>query len=129
MQISDYVYLYWVDLGNTRRCRIIPIEYFRTLLASNRPGVGVGKVGLGLVYLMTADGFTGIGEYLFALDTSSFRVLHGVGEGEKPVGAMFGHFQQKAPGPGNSVDVDLCPRTVLTRLERFASSLLVVSRF
>ncbi|KAK7677668.1 hypothetical protein QCA50_019359 [Cerrena zonata] len=114
----EYVYLYWVDLGNTRRCRVIPVDHFKALLRSKRPAVGIGKVGLGLVYLMTANGFTGIGEYLYTLDTSSFRVLHGVGEGDKPVGALFGYFQEKAANPTNGVRVNLCPRTVLCGLER-----------
>lgn len=80
--------------------------------------MGIGKVGLGLVYLMTANGFTGIGEYLYALDTSSFRVLHGVGEGDKPIGALFGYFQEKSANPTSGVRVELCPRTVLNSLER-----------
>lgn len=80
--------------------------------------MNVAKVGIGLVYLMMARGFTGVGEYLYALDTRSFRILHGVGEGERPVGAIFGYFEEKAAQPGTGIQVARCPRTALKNLER-----------
>lgn len=110
--------MYWNDLGNTRRCRVVPVEHFKALLASKRPGVNIAKVGLGLVYLMMPSGFSGVGEYLYAFDTQSFRVLHGVGEGDKPVGAVFGYFEEKAAHPNKGVSAPLCPRSALKKLER-----------
>ncbi|EEB94802.1 hypothetical protein MPER_06326, partial [Moniliophthora perniciosa FA553] len=32
-----YVRIYWVDLVNIRRCRLLPIKYFKELIRSNRP--------------------------------------------------------------------------------------------
>ena len=104
---------------------MIPVDHFKALIRSNRPGVNIAKVGLGLVYLMMPTGFSGVGEYLYALDLSSFRILHGVGEGEKPVGALFGYFEEKAAQPGNAgVQVARCPRSALKNLERYAVLIL-----
>ncbi|KAJ7039583.1 hypothetical protein C8F04DRAFT_1254859 [Mycena alexandri] len=47
----SYVRIYWVDLVNVHRCRIVPVQYFKALMKSNRPGVVVAKASLGLVYL------------------------------------------------------------------------------
>ncbi|KAF8505219.1 glutamine synthetase guanido kinase [Gautieria morchelliformis] len=113
----SYVHIYWVDLANTRRCRIVPIEYFVALMNhSKRPGVNIAKVGVGLVYLMTPEGFSGIGEYLYRLDRSTMRVLRGVGFGD--VLGIMGRFEEKAAGP-NGVEVGLCPRTVLGKIVDF----------
>ncbi|KAF8905670.1 hypothetical protein CPB85DRAFT_1254865 [Mucidula mucida] len=115
----SYVRVYWVDLGNVRRCRVLPIQYFSDLVQSNRPGVNVASVGVGLVYLMMPEGFSGVGEYLYVIDMRSLRILHGVGA--KPVGAVLGRFEQKDVARlGREVKWD--PRTALTKAVDLAES-------
>jgi len=110
----EYVYIYWVDLSNTRRCRVVPIEYFRRLMASKRPGVNVARVVPALVYLNIPDGFSGVGEQLYALDKSSLRKLHGVGQ--RRVLGILGNFEEKTPTQDGRVEVAHCPRTMLKRI-------------
>ncbi|KAF7335726.1 1,2-dihydroxy-3-keto-5-methylthiopentene dioxygenase [Mycena venus] len=112
----SYVRIYWVDLVNIRRCRIVPIEHFKALLKSNRPGVNIVKVCLGLVYLMMAPGFQAVGEYLYTIDTTTLKPCP-FAPGHF---AILGQFEEKTafPGPdGNlTVGVSLCPRTLLRRI-------------
>jgi len=112
----DYVRIYWVDLVNVRRCRIVPIQYFKQLLVSNRPGVNVAKVCLGLIYLNSSPGFPTIGEYLYALDMSTLRPLS-FADGHL---CVLGWLEEKTPYQTTdgltSVQVDLCPRTLLKRI-------------
>ena len=112
----EYVRIYWVDLVNVRRCRIVPIQYFKQLLASNRPGVNIAKVCLGLVYLNASPGFSSVGEYLYAPDMSTLRPLS-FADGHLGV---LGRFEEKTPYRTTdgltSVEVDLCPRTLLKRI-------------
>ncbi|KAJ4479135.1 hypothetical protein J3R30DRAFT_3702204 [Lentinula aciculospora] len=117
-QWLKYVRLYWVDLTNTRRCRVIPKESFIQLMEkSNRPGVNISKVALGLVYLMMAEGFHSIGEYLYVPDLSSLRILHGVGK--NPIYGILGKFEEKNPeGDKQAIEVEICPRTALSRIIR-----------
>ncbi|KXN82730.1 Protein fluG, partial [Leucoagaricus sp. SymC.cos] len=111
-----YVRIYWVDLANVRRCRVVPIQYFKQLLASNRPGVNIAKVCLGLIYLITAPGFSSIGEYLYVPDISTLRPLP-FAPGHLGV---LGRFEEKTPyrvfDGSSSVQVDLCPRTLLKKI-------------
>ncbi|KAF8070058.1 hypothetical protein FPV67DRAFT_999376 [Lyophyllum atratum] len=112
----SYIRLQWVDLVNNVRCRVIPLSYFLKLLKSSRPGVGVAKVALGLVYLMTAPGFAPAGEYLYVPDLSTIRICpYSVGEA-----SVMGWFEEKTPYPGAdnklTVDVPLCPRATLRRV-------------
>ncbi|KAF7313130.1 1,2-dihydroxy-3-keto-5-methylthiopentene dioxygenase [Mycena kentingensis (nom. inval.)] len=113
---TKYVRIYWVDLVNIRRCRIVTIAHFKQLLKSNRPGVNIATVALGLVYLNVAPGFAPIGEYLYAIDLATLKPC--------PWAAghlsVFNRFESK-PGLPNveetpSVEVDLCPRTLLQRI-------------
>ncbi|KAJ6468420.1 hypothetical protein C8R45DRAFT_1018695 [Mycena sanguinolenta] len=112
----SYVRIYWVDLVNTRRCRILPLEYFKALLQSNRPGVNLTKVCLGLVYLTTAPNFSPIGEYIYTLDTATLKPCP-FAPGHW---AVLGQFEEKTPilsARGTlSVEVNLCPRTLLRRI-------------
>ncbi|KAJ7086094.1 hypothetical protein B0H15DRAFT_923266 [Mycena belliarum] len=112
----SYVRIYWVDLVNIRRCRIVPIEYFNALLKSNRPGINVAKAALGMVYLMIAPGFSSIGEYLYVIDLASLKPCP-FAPGHL---AVLGQFEEKAAIPGAdgnlSVKVDLCARTLLRRI-------------
>ena len=114
-QFLEYVRLYFVDLSNTRRCRVLSKEYFKQLLKSNRPGVTIAKASLGLVNLNMAEGFEPIGEFLYALDLSSLRILQGVGK--DPILGILGKFEEKDPeGKENGVEVGMCPRTTLSRI-------------
>ncbi|PFH47784.1 hypothetical protein AMATHDRAFT_66915 [Amanita thiersii Skay4041] len=111
-----YIRLQWVDLVNTVRFRVIPVSYFEKLLQSSRAGVGVAKVCLGLVYLITAPGFSPMGEYLYVPDMSTLRLCpYAPGHA-----SVMGRFEEKTPieGPGGefSFEVDLCPRTLLKRV-------------
>ncbi|RDB16931.1 Protein fluG [Hypsizygus marmoreus] len=117
-----YVRLQWVDLVNNIRCRVIPTSYFKKLLQSPRPGVGVAKVSMGLVYLMTAAGFSASGEYLYVPDLSTIRICT-YAPGEV---CVMGWFQEKTPiaraDKTLSVDVALCPRRTLQRVVQQASN-------
>ncbi|KAG5636329.1 hypothetical protein H0H81_008413 [Sphagnurus paluster] len=117
----SYVRLQWVDLINNVRCRVIPLSYFTKLLESSRPGVGVAKVCLGLVYLMSAQGFAPAGEYLYVPDLSTIRLCP-YAPGEV---SIMGWFQEKTPYPGVdnklTTDVALCPRATLKRVLKESS--------
>ncbi|KAG7094107.1 hypothetical protein E1B28_007723 [Marasmius oreades] len=111
-----YVRIYWADLANTRRCRLLPIKYFQKLIQSNRPGVNIANVAIGLIYLITPPGFLSIGEYIYAPDLSTLRPLP-FAPGHLGV---LGHLEEKAPytGPDGklTVHVPLCPRSLLKRV-------------
>ncbi|KIK60795.1 hypothetical protein GYMLUDRAFT_243963 [Collybiopsis luxurians FD-317 M1] len=113
---AKYVRIYFVNLSNIRRCRVLPIEYFTELVHSNRPGVNIAKVSLGLIYLITPSGFSSIGEYLYTPDLSTLRLLP-FAPGHV---AVLGYFEEKTPYPGPNGDltvkVPLCPRTLLKRV-------------
>ncbi|KAF8548606.1 glutamine synthetase/guanido kinase [Imleria badia] len=115
-----YVRIQWVDLNNQVRCRFLPVSHFRKLLESERPGVTLTKAALGIVVLQLASGFSAVGEHIYVIDFSSFRLCsyapgHAV---------FFGFFQEQVSVPrpsGPSFAVPLCPRTVLLRLLRYAA--------
>ncbi|ESK84705.1 glutamine synthetase guanidokinase [Moniliophthora roreri MCA 2997] len=113
---AKYVRIYWVDLANIRRCRLLPIKYFKELIRSNRPGVNVANVSLGLIYLITPPSFSSIGEYLLAPELSTLRPLP-FAPGHYGV---LAHHEEKTPyaGPGGELTVDVahCPRTFLKRV-------------
>lgn len=105
----NYVRIQWVDLINSVRFRILPVSYFIRLCETARPGVCLSKATLGLVGIGMAEGFIGTGEYLYAIDLSSFRLCpyapgHAV---------VMGWFQEKIPPPGGTLAAPLCPRTLL----------------
>ncbi|KAF9041453.1 glutamine synthetase guanido kinase [Panaeolus papilionaceus] len=114
-QDIKYVRIQWVDLTNIIHFRLIPLPYFAKLLKTSRPGTAIAKVALGLVFLTAADGFSPTGEYLYAIDPSSFRICaYAPGHA-----SVMGWFQEKVPvdlGGRLSLEVDLCPRTVLHRI-------------
>lgn len=111
-----YIRIYWVDFANVRRCRVVPITYFKQVLASNRPGVNIAKASFGLIYLIMTPGFSPFGEYVYALDMSTLRPLS-FATGHLGV---LGYFEEKSPyqtADGlTSVEVKLCPRTLLKRI-------------
>ncbi|KAJ6577397.1 hypothetical protein B0H19DRAFT_557896 [Mycena capillaripes] len=112
----SYVRIYWVDLVNVRRCRIVPIEHFKALLKANRPGVNIAKASLGLIYLMVAPGFLPVGEWLYSIDIATLKPCP-FAPGHM---AVLGQFEEKTPIPGPdgkpTVNVNLCPRTLLRRI-------------
>lgn len=116
LQLADrgvkYVRIQWVDLINSVRFRIVPVSYFIRLCETARPGVCVAKATLGLVGIGMAEGFDGTGEYLYAIDLSSFRPCpyapgHAV---------VMGWFQEKIPPLGGTLASPLCPRTLLQNI-------------
>ena len=112
-----FVRVQWIYLINTVRFRVLPSNHFRTLFANpaSRAGVGLGKVALGLVGLLTAPGFGALGEHLYVPDLASWRVCtYAPGHA-----SVMGWFQEKPLGPaGEVVPAPLCPRTLLQRLTR-----------
>ncbi|KAJ7454758.1 hypothetical protein FB451DRAFT_1408176 [Mycena latifolia] len=112
----SYVRVYWVDLVNIRRCRIVTIAHFKALLKSNRPGLTTAKACLGLVYLTMAPGFLPMGEYLYTIDMSTLKPCP-FAPGHL---AVLGQFEEKTAIPGAdgslTVQVNICPRTLLRRI-------------
>ncbi|KAJ7284618.1 hypothetical protein C8J57DRAFT_1289106 [Mycena rebaudengoi] len=113
---ASYVRIYWCDLVNVRRCRIVPVEHFKALLKSNRPGVTIAKACLGLVYLFLTPGFLPVGEYLYTIDLATLKPCP-FAAGHM---AVLGQFEEKTAVVGVdgqvSVQVELCPRTALRRI-------------
>ena len=108
-----YIRLTWVDLHNVARCRVLSLSYFERLLeaSSGRPGVSVVGCVMGLVGLRLVNGFSAAGGYLFVVDLSSMRLCpHAPGHA-----MLFGWFQNLQSGPEQSLEYDLCPRTLLAR--------------
>ncbi|KAK1219579.1 hypothetical protein PQX77_017700 [Marasmius sp. AFHP31] len=114
-----YVRIYWIDLGNSRRCRMLPLSYFKQLMQSNRPGVNFVKIALGMVYLITpptSKSFSVAGEYICVPEMSTLRPLP-FAPGHLGV---LSHLEEKAPYKGKdgkmTVEVPLCARSLLKRI-------------
>lgn len=107
-----FIRIYWSDLINNIRVRVVSTSYFKKLLQSSRPGISVAKITFGLVYLCPAPGFSGTGEYLYAVDLSTFT-LNPFAPGHASV---MGFFQEKTPVPEYGLSAPLCPRTLLNRV-------------
>jgi glutamine synthetase len=109
----EFIRITWSDLTNNTRFRLLPIQYFEKLVATGRPGVSITKVGLGLVGSTIPPGFSPTGEYLYVVDFSSLRICpYAPGHA-----SLFGWFQEKKLSPNaTSLSVDICPRTILSRL-------------
>ncbi len=110
-----YVRITWVDLINNIRYRVLSLSYFRRLLESERPGISVPRVVFGLINLQIAEGFAPIGEYLYVPDLNTMRICP-YAEGHASV---FGWFQEKVPPPSGSLEVELCPRTLLKKVLQY----------
>ncbi|KAF8905216.1 hypothetical protein CPB84DRAFT_1771927 [Gymnopilus junonius] len=112
----NFVRLQWVDLTNTVRFRVMPVEYLLKLLAAKRGGINIAKVTLGLVNLSVAEGFTPMGEYLYVPDIRTLRPC----PFEHGHASLLGWFEEKAPytlpGGSLSVEVAVCPRTILKKI-------------
>ncbi|KAF8331569.1 hypothetical protein F5887DRAFT_1081159 [Amanita rubescens] len=115
-----YIRVQWVDLTNNTRFRIVSLPYFEKLLQSRRPGLCLAKASLGLVDLELAKKLEIPGEYLCVPDLTSLRVCpYAPGEA-----SVMGWLQDKNPvsklGNNPSVEVDICPRSLLARVVKEA---------
>lgn len=109
-----FVRIQWDDYTNVTRCKIFPLAAFRSLLACPRPGVGVGTNVFGLVDANLAEGSTAIGEYFIVPDMSTLSICY-YAPGHASV---MGLFQcKRRPDPSASLDLPLCPRGMLRRIE------------
>lgn len=109
----SFIRITWVDFTNTVRYRVIPLSYFYKLLQSKQPGLTVTKSVMGLVFDSIVDGFSPIGEYIYAVDLTSLRVCtYAPGNA-----SVLGFFQAKTI-VGKEVDVPMCPRTILRKIVR-----------
>ncbi|OBZ77907.1 Protein fluG [Grifola frondosa] len=119
-----YVRIQWVDLTNTVRFRVLPLNYFHKLLSTSaRPAICLAKVTLGIVGLSVARGFEATGEYVYVPDMSSFRICpYAPGHA-----SIMGWFQEKTPSPSGDLSVNLCPRTLLKRIVNEAQAKAGVS--
>jgi hypothetical protein len=109
-----FVRIQWADLLNNIRVRIVPVAYFKKLLASSRPGITVPKVALGLVFIALPSGFSASGEYLYVFDCATLRVCpYAPGHA-----SVLGYFEEKVPPPRRpmTLEVDICPRSILRRV-------------
>lgn len=106
----------------------MPLAYFKKLLQSSRPGVGAATTLFGLVNLEVAEGIELTGEYLCVPDLNSLRVCP-YAPGHASVMVTFQH-KSPVPGPdGNlSLEVDLCPRTLLARVVKYVIHVVFVPR-
>lgn len=123
--MAGYIRIQWVDLTNIVRLRVVPLEYFKKILETSRPGVAIAKVTMGLVYLITADAFSPMGEYLYIPDLSTLRICpYAPGHA-----SLLGRFEEKAPYTDSNgkltVEVALCPRSILERTVKYVLSSLV----
>ncbi len=84
-------------------------------MQSSRPGLAVAIAVMGMVDLRLADGVSAVGEWFYVIDTSTLRIC----PYEEGLATVMGNFQHKVPVPVNgfpSLQVDLCPRTILDRV-------------
>ncbi|TFK47750.1 glutamine synthetase/guanido kinase [Heliocybe sulcata] len=115
-----FIRVQWVDFINTVRYRVLPVGYFLDLCSSARPGFTIDSNVLGLVFVSLAEGFDSCWEYLYSPDLATLRICpYAPGHA-----SVMGWFQQKEHITGKdgkeTLDVDLCPRTTLRRIEENA---------
>lgn len=118
-----YIRMMWNDWTNTTRYHVLTRPYFRKLLRSSRPGITVTAAAFGIVFLHIVEGFSVTGEYLIALDESSFRLS----PYEPGHATIFCFFQHLTPRPEYGLELLECPRTQLRRMERLAEEKAGVS--
>ncbi|KAF8190459.1 hypothetical protein BJ912DRAFT_323034 [Pholiota molesta] len=113
---NEFIRFTWVDFSNIVRFRTLPVSYFRKLLASRRPGIGIAKACLGLNFITLADGFSPMGEYLYVPDLTSLRLC----PYEPGQVSVMGFFQEKTPWrtpEGTlSAETKACTRGALKRV-------------
>lgn len=138
-----FVRVVWVDLVNFVRYRVVPIRHFKKLVASGsvasssslsssdkpqgdrhvfegvrynpHPGITLAKCTMGLVYLALADGVGPTGEYVYAPDLSSARLLP-YAPGHASVMGWFEEKEVSDTNNNNGFAAALCPRRLLRRI-------------
>lgn len=119
----SFVRVQWVDMTNIVRYRVLPLSHFQKLLQSSRPGITMAKSALGLILDTIVDGFSPVGEYLYVIDTNSWRTCtYAPGHA-----SVFGVFQAKC-SVTKEMSLPVCPRTALQRIVRSAVPLWPVLR-
>ena len=114
----QYIRLTWVDFVNNTRHRVIPYDYFTKMLSTQRPGVHLPIITLGIVGITAAEGFNGSGEYLYVPDMNTLRMC----PYESGTASVLGWFEERDPGPGKSLSAPLCPRSTLRRVVEYVWS-------
>jgi glutamine synthetase len=114
-----FIRLTWVDLSNTTRFRIIPIQHFVRILASNRPAISM-IAGAPIAVFNAPPSIEGIsGERIYTPDLSSLRpAAYAPGHA-----TVFGWFESKEEQSG---PIGICPRGLLKRTLRCVDHLSVV---
>lgn len=112
----EFIRLQWIDLSNTLRFRIMPVSYFKKLLAAKRGGINIPRAIVGFVYSSISEGFYSTHEYFYAPDIRTLRRC----SYEPGHASLLGWFQEKAPilSP-NEIGIPgvaLCSRTTLKRV-------------
>jgi glutamine synthetase len=111
-----WIRLTWSDWTNTIRYQVLSRSYFRKLLRAARPGFSINTAWFGIVFMHLCEGFSVTGEYLFAIDESTFRVCpYAPGHA-----TILGFIQNQTPVPQYGLDMLQDPRTQLVRVERLA---------
>ncbi|KAF9024403.1 glutamine synthetase/guanido kinase [Hymenopellis radicata] len=111
----SYVRVIWVDLTCIVRCRVLPLQFFLKTMESSRPGLALARAVLGMVELQLVDGVPPAGEWFYVIDPSTLRLC----PYDEGMATVMGYFQHKVPVSVNgslSLQVDLCPRTILERV-------------
>ena len=111
-----YIRLTWVDLSNTIRYRVIPIEHFFALTKSPRPGISIARTVPGIVFNTSAPAFNSIGEVLYVPDMAS-AAWTPYAKGHASVMGWFQEKDSELDGEGRlSKASALCPRGLLKRI-------------
>ncbi|KAF9035308.1 glutamine synthetase/guanido kinase [Hymenopellis radicata] len=111
----SYVRVIWIDFTNITRCRVISLKHFLKMMQSARPGVALAFAVMSMVDLRLAAGVSAVGEWFYVIDTSTLRIC----PYEEGLATVMGNFQHKVPVLVNgspSLQVDVCPRTILERV-------------
>ncbi|KAI0089339.1 FLU1-II [Irpex rosettiformis] len=108
-----HIRILWVDLTNTVRCYMLSRQHMIELLKTPLPGIPTSYASLGMVGIRVAPGLSDRGELLYLIDPSTFRLCtyargHAV---------VMGIFREKTPTPQYGLEVPICPRTLLKRVE------------
>lgn len=110
-----YIRFTWVDLSNTIRYRVIPIQHFLALTKSPRPGIAIARTAPGIVFNTSAPAFNSVGEVLYAPDMASVAWTPYA----KGHASVMGWFQEKDANLEKgkvSKASGVCPRSLLKRI-------------
>lgn len=119
-----YVRCQWVDLSNTIRFQAVPTPEFLRLCEDEQPNLHITARTLGYVNVDFAKGFDDTSECLYVFDLESFRpCTYAPGHA-----VVMGWFQRQTPSPAGSLAVEICPRTLLQKITRWAFNPEIASR-